>query len=155
MKAEKILTRWGSSIFVSPVRKMKCSTVECCHLFVLPGCTDDLHGFAAELGLRGIWCQPMCGMPTYFLTPRRRARAVDFGAVEVSSSDLRAVLRLWRTERKRQVTVNLVCQFREDEMESRNVPQEERGDGTQILSAEDAALEFEKMRKLIFEGGRK
>lgn len=52
---------------------------------------DELHAFAARLGMRREWHQPApAGRPWrshYDLTPRRRAAAVALGAVEVETRE--------------------------------------------------------------------
>ena len=48
------------------------------------GDIDELHAFAAKLGLRRGWFQPHHILPHYDLTPARRVKAVALGATEVS-----------------------------------------------------------------------
>jgi hypothetical protein len=50
----------------------------------------ELHAFAARIGLRRAWAQlrPQASAAHYDLTPRRRALAVQLGAVEVTSREL-------------------------------------------------------------------
>lgn len=47
----------------------------------------ELHAFAAKLGLRREWAQlrPKASAAHYDLVPRRRARAIELGAREVSA----------------------------------------------------------------------
>lgn len=57
-----------------------------CHLTA--DTPEELHAFAARLGLKRQWAQHE-GRPTlhYDLTPRKRALALQFGAVEVSARE--------------------------------------------------------------------
>lgn len=56
-----------------------------CHLFC-DGDLDELHRFAAGIGMRRSWFQgqPEHRYPHYDVVPSRRARAVAAGAVEVT-----------------------------------------------------------------------
>jgi hypothetical protein len=63
-----------------------------CHL--IADAEDELHRFAASIGLKRAWCQG----DHYDLTPGRRARAVKAGAVEV---DRRWFVRVMREHRRR------------------------------------------------------
>ncbi len=51
---------------------------------------DELHAFAARLGLKRAWfqCRPKASSAHYDLVPTKRALAVRLGAVEVSSREL-------------------------------------------------------------------
>lgn len=66
---------WPSSV--------RCFKAGSCHLFT-NGAPEELHAFAAKLGLRRGWFQPHPLMPHYDLTPVRRVKAVALGATEVS-----------------------------------------------------------------------
>lgn len=55
-----------------------------CHLTA--DTVEELHVFAARLGLKRAWFQPMSS-PHYDLTPNKRALAVKLGAVEVSARE--------------------------------------------------------------------
>lgn len=52
-----------------------------CHLWT-DGELEELHAFAARLGLKRTWFQDRRGFPHYDLTPSKRLRAVALGAVE-------------------------------------------------------------------------
>lgn len=54
-----------------------------CHL-ATDGEEDELHAFAAGIGMRREWFQPE-PLGHYDLTPKRRAAAVKAGAVELPS----------------------------------------------------------------------
>jgi hypothetical protein len=67
-----------------------------CHL--ASDTLDELHEFAARLGMRREWFQPGRGRhPHYDLVKSRRDRAVALGAIEVSGRDL---IMLWRAQRE-------------------------------------------------------
>lgn len=57
-----------------------------CHL-TTDGPLEDLHAFAARIGMKRSWSQDHKLMPHYDLTPARRAAAVALGAAEVSGMD--------------------------------------------------------------------
>ena len=57
---------------------------------------EELHAFAARLGLRRAWFQDHAIMPHYDLTAEKRVLAVAMGAAEVS---MRAQLRARRALR--------------------------------------------------------
>ena len=57
-----------------------------CHL--MAGTLEELHAFAAKLGLRRGWFQASYRWPHYDLTANKRAEAVRAGAVEMRSREL-------------------------------------------------------------------
>lgn len=57
-----------------------------CHL-TIDGSADELHAFAARIGLRRSWFQEHPSAPHYDLTPRRRKAALLAGAVEVGARE--------------------------------------------------------------------
>jgi Protein of unknown function (DUF4031) len=60
-----------------------------CHM-VSDASEDELHDFAAQIGLRRSWAQlrPQASAAHYDLLPFRRALAVKLGAIEVTRRDL-------------------------------------------------------------------
>ena len=60
-----------------------------CHLFADEADCEELHAFAAKLGMRRSWFQG----DHYDLVPPRRARAVALGAVEVDRAHAVAIRR--------------------------------------------------------------
>lgn len=75
------------------------TTIRCfkggsCHL--VADTVEELHGFAAKLGLRRGWFQPS-SWPHYDLTPARREKAVALGAIPVTGRWLAQ----WRVEKRR------------------------------------------------------
>lgn len=57
-----------------------------CHL-TTDGPLEELHEFAARLGLRREWFQEHRLAPHYDLTIKLRARAIERGAIEVSARE--------------------------------------------------------------------
>jgi hypothetical protein len=51
------------------------------------GPVEELHAFAALLGLKRAWFQDRPTTPRYDLTPIRRAKAIQMGAVPVSARE--------------------------------------------------------------------
>lgn len=70
-------------IWVDPLRENGWRLGPNAHLFA--DTREELHAFAAELGLRRSWYQAKPRLWHYDLTARRRAIAVARGAVEMSS----------------------------------------------------------------------
>lgn len=66
--------------------KIRCFRSGSCHL-TTDSHVDELHEFAARLGLRREWFQEHPIMPHYDLTPGRRAHALRLGAIEISARD--------------------------------------------------------------------
>jgi hypothetical protein len=72
-----------------------------CHL--MADDVDELHRFAAQLGLQRISYQgpPKTSAPHYDLTAFERSRALSLGAVSCSREDIVAVLHRVRPKRDR------------------------------------------------------
>ena len=64
---------------------------ESCHLWA--DTENELHDFAARIGLRRAWYQKDATLPHYDLTSGRRVKAVALGAIEVSRADFAALIR--------------------------------------------------------------
>jgi hypothetical protein len=73
------LRHWGPT-------KLHCFRNGSCHL-TTDGDPEELHRFARRLGLRREWFQPDALHPHYDLTPDRRRRALEMGAVFVPSRE--------------------------------------------------------------------
>jgi len=74
---------------------------EWCHLTA--DTEDELHEFAAKLGLKRSWFQPgpPASMPHYDITANKRRLAVEeLGAVEISREEMSALLRAYRSSQK-------------------------------------------------------
>lgn len=66
-----------------------------CHLAA--DTLDELHAFAAKLGMRRAWFQEGRGKhPHYDLVKSRRDRAVELGASQVTGREL---IMIWRKQR--------------------------------------------------------
>ena len=72
------------TIYVDPLRPYP---QEWCHL-ATDGDLDELHTFARRIGLKRSWFRAHPLPPHYDLTAAKRARALNAGAVPVSSQDL-------------------------------------------------------------------
>jgi hypothetical protein len=60
---------------------------EWCHM--IADTDDELHTMAARLGLRRGWLHvSSSGIAHYDLRPWQRERAIEFGAIEITSKDL-------------------------------------------------------------------
>ncbi len=69
-----------------------------CHLFA--DTVEELHGFAARLGLDRAWFQGRIGRtPHYDLTSKMRAKAVQCGALEIGYKEVVEIIRKFRTEK--------------------------------------------------------
>lgn len=82
------------AVYVDDLRDWKWHLGPSCHLAA--DSLDELHAFAARLGLKRTWFQAgkRRDRPHYDLTAERRARAVRMGAVETSAAGvLRAIRR--------------------------------------------------------------
>jgi hypothetical protein len=69
-----------------PAARDRCFRAGACHL-TTDGALDELHAFAARLGLRRAWFQPHPSAPHYDLTAGRRAHAIELGAVFVPARE--------------------------------------------------------------------
>jgi hypothetical protein len=76
--------------------KMRGRTVPSCHMFTDSRDLEELHAFAARLGMKRAWFQPHKVAPHYDLTRSRRDMAVSLGAVQVGRRD---ASRIWRERR--------------------------------------------------------
>ena len=58
-----------------------------CHM-ATDGDLNELHQMASRIGLKPSWFQNKPGHPHYDLAPSKRALAIKYGAMEVSSIDM-------------------------------------------------------------------
>lgn len=56
---------------------------------------EELHAFAARVGVKRCWFHGAAGVPHYDITAEDRTRAIEHGAASVSSREL---IRRWREE---------------------------------------------------------
>jgi hypothetical protein len=56
-----------------------------CHLTA--DSPEELHAFARRLGLERWWCHEHRGRPHYDVSEKRRARALQLGAVEITARE--------------------------------------------------------------------
>lgn len=64
---------------------IQCFRAGSCHLTA--DSLDELHAFARAIGVRRGWFQGKSAVPHYDLTPARRERAIDAGAVFVPARE--------------------------------------------------------------------
>jgi hypothetical protein len=62
---------------------------------MLADTVEELHEFAARLGLKRAWYQPV-STPHYDLTATRRARAIHLGALEADRVGVVRIVRRYR-----------------------------------------------------------
>lgn len=82
------------SVYVDRLRDWGWKLGPSCHL-ITDGENEELHEFAARLGLKKAWFQTD-GDPHYDLTAGKRALAVRLGAVELEDRPFHEILRRWR-----------------------------------------------------------
>lgn len=73
-----------------------------CHMYADD--VEELHRFAAKVGLKRAWFQADPRLPHYDLNKRRTLRALELGAVEVSMRDVAVhmkAIRLKEAKRRR------------------------------------------------------
>lgn len=68
------------AVYVDPVINYGWRLGPSCHLYA--DTVEELHAFAAKIGMRRSWFQDREGFPHYDLTEKRREAAVRMGAVE-------------------------------------------------------------------------
>lgn len=62
---------------------------------------EELHAFAARLGLKRSWFQAKSS-PHYDLRPSKRAMALRLGAVEADARTVVRIIRYWREKERSQ-----------------------------------------------------
>lgn len=82
------------AVYVDKLRDWGWKLGPSCHL--IADTNEELHQFAARLGLKRSWFQAKASGPHYDLTAGRRARAVELGAVELDDRPFHAILKAWR-----------------------------------------------------------
>lgn len=76
--------------YVDSLRNYGWQLGESCHL--IADTVEELHDFAARLGMRRSWFQAR-SFPHYDLTERRRTKALELGARSLGRADFVAKLR--------------------------------------------------------------
>lgn len=76
-------------IYVDEIRDWSVygKTMKSCHM-ATDGDLEELHDFAAKLGLRRNWLHYSSIHPHYDLSKRYRERAIELGAIPVTSEEL-------------------------------------------------------------------
>jgi hypothetical protein len=85
------------SVYVDRLNSYGWRLGDSCHL--IADTVEELHEFAARLGMKRSWFQPVSS-PHYDLTVRRRAKAVALGAIELDRKQLVYKLRELRQSAK-------------------------------------------------------
>lgn len=80
-------------VYVDKLRDWGWKLGPSCHL--IADTNEELHEFAAKLGMRRAWFQTD-GDPHYDLTASKRAAAVRLGAVELEDRPFHEKLKAWR-----------------------------------------------------------
>ena len=75
-----------------------------CHLWS-DGPSDELHTFAASIGLQRAWYQDHADHPHYDLRPNKRRQAIAHGAKAVSCLELVGLIRNAREQRAKRAAV--------------------------------------------------
>jgi hypothetical protein len=88
-------------IYVDPLRdngwKLRGHRTLNCHLFA--DSPEELHEFAARLGMKRAWFQDDRRLPHYDLTPARRQEAVRLGAMEMTRRETGEFMRVLQRKR--------------------------------------------------------
>jgi len=74
---------------------------EWCHMFADESDCEELHTLARRIGLKREWFQG----DHYDLTPGRRARAIELGAVQL---DRRGSVEVWKKQREQKAAAFLI-----------------------------------------------
>ena len=84
------------AVYVDKLRDWGWKLGKSCHM--IADTNEELHAFAASIGLKRTWFQPSSSGPHYDLTEGKRAQAVEKGAVELEDRPFHAILNHWRAE---------------------------------------------------------
>lgn len=83
------------AIYVDVLRNWGWKLGASCHM-ITDGPNEELHAFAAKIGLKRTWFQASISGPHYDLTTKRRAAAVKLGAIELEDRQFHEILSWWR-----------------------------------------------------------
>lgn len=86
------------AVYVDKLRNWGWKLGPSCHL--IADSDEELHAFAARLGMKRSWFQESVSGPHYDLTARRRVLAVKLGAAELEDGQFVEILRALRSARK-------------------------------------------------------
>ena len=84
------------SVYVDRLRNWGWKLGPSCHL--IADTNEELHEFAARLGMRRSWFQKATSGPHYDLTEPKRRLAVSLGAVELEDRPFHEILKRWRDD---------------------------------------------------------
>ena len=86
------------SVYVEPCANHGWRLGPSCHL--IADSLDELHEFAARIGMKREWFQNHKDLPHYDLTVKRRKEAVRLGAKEITRKELVAMIWAKRKENR-------------------------------------------------------
>lgn len=81
-------------VYVDALRDWGWKLGPSCHL--MADSAEELHAFAARLGLRRSWFQTSSSAPHYDLVASKRKLAVELGAVEWTDREMVAHMKRWQ-----------------------------------------------------------
>lgn len=91
------------SVYVDPIRvclrSRKWPYTRAAHLFA--DSVEELHAFAASIGLKRTWFQHRHGFPHYDVTGGMRWQAIRHGALAITHSELSKMRKAKREEQER------------------------------------------------------
>ena len=83
-------------VYVDKLRNWGWKYGPSCHM--IADTNEELHAFAAKIGLKRSWFQKTSSGPHYDLTAKKRAIAVSLGAIELEDEEFHEILRQWRED---------------------------------------------------------
>jgi hypothetical protein len=84
------------SVYVDKLRDWGWKLGPSCHL--IADSNEELHEFAAKIGMKRSWFQKKSSGPHYDLSASKRADAVKWGAIELEDEPFHEILKRWRKE---------------------------------------------------------
>ena len=84
------------AVYVDALRDWGWKYGPSCHL--IADSNEELHAFAAQIGMKRSWFQASPSGPHYDLTAKKRALAVSLGAVELEDRPFHEILNRWREQ---------------------------------------------------------
>lgn len=84
------------AVYIDKLRNWGWKHGPSCHLYA--DSNEELHAFAARLGLKREWFQPSSSGPHYDITASKRRLAVTLGAIEHTDREMVEHMRAWRKD---------------------------------------------------------
>ena len=82
------------AVYVDQLRDWGWRLGPSCHL--IADSNEELHAFAAKIGMKRAWFQAVSSGPHYDLTASKRQEAVRLGAVELEDRPFHEILKRWK-----------------------------------------------------------